>query len=169
RIGECQELRLRRGEVHRRIVKEGYAAVGMRHRTEPSQHPARQPLPTIKQLRGNAFSEDSPQRERIEESLQDGRVVHRAALEVAAVGEYLLWELCLEDAQSRVQPLLRLGAVKKKRGKHERLGIGEQVITEQMVFQPNPQAAHLIRETALRRNRETGFGTGPLDPIYDSQ
>ena len=55
---------------------------------------------------------------------------------MTAVGQYLFGNLSAVNPKPCVQPPRRLCAFKKEAGEDQRLGIGEEVVAQQMPFDP---------------------------------
>ena len=107
---------------------------------------------------GDAGAERADGVEQVEHVLERERVVHRAALELAAVGEDLLGQLAGEDVRAAAQPGVGFAAGEEEAGDDERLGVGEQVVAEQVRLEPLRQPARLHGEAcdhapASRRGR----------------
>lgn len=66
-------------------------------------------------------------------------MVHRAQLEVPAVGEDLLVQFGVQDGRATPEPLGRMLAVEEAPGKRQRLRVFEQVVAQQVRL-------HLLRE-----------------------
>ena len=163
------DLSRRRGDALGGVVEEGDLTIRMGHVRQPAPHPLRRRAPRFH----CRIREDSRtgrcQIDQVEQVLEDERVVHRAPLEVAAVGENLLRDLAPQDRKPHAQPSVGFVARKKRAGEHQRLGIGEQVIAEKMPFQPCAQKPGLDGQAAERGRTERLARQRPLAPVHDAQ
>ncbi len=136
----------------------------MAHHLQPVDHPRRNARPSL----GHRPSGGAKQVDQVEHILQRQGVVHRAALELPAIGENLLRHLLLKNRHALAQPALGFPAGKEQSGEHQRLGVGEQVIAKQVKLQPPRQVARLHREAMHALGRQGIASQRPLDPIDDT-
>ncbi len=96
-------------------------------------------------------------------------MIHRTALEVTAVWQDLLVELLPDQAVGQRQPARGLGTVEVQAREQQCLGVGEQVIAEQMRLEARPQPAGLDREAVGPVGLQGLTAQRPLDPVDDAQ
>ncbi len=96
----------------------------MRHGGEPAPHALRLLPPARDGLLRHRSGIGLREVDEVEQVLLDEAVIHRAELEVAAVGEHLFRELPREDAEAGLAPGVSLLALEKEAGEDERVGVG---------------------------------------------
>ena len=158
-----------RRDAERRVVEERDVAVGMGHDLEPAEHGGDRRPPALDRRLGEQAGKAPRQRHEVEQVLDHDRVVHRAALEVPAVGEHLLGELLLDDPQAGVSPACRLVAVEERAGEHQRLAVGPEVVAEQVHLQPLHEPAGLHGEALHRGLGQRVARQRPARPVHDAQ
>ncbi len=118
--------------------------------------------------------------DQVQHIFQQEGVIHRATLEVPAIRHDLLRQLPPQQPLAQCQPrrwLPRHGARRplqpneKGPGEDQGLGIGEQMIAQQVIFQPPAQPARLDGQAvlALRGQCPRPLCQRPLDPVDDAQ
>ena len=140
----------------------------MAHRIEPCQHPRRQRAPLLA-LHTDLCREQFAELDQIQHVFENHGVVHRAEFEMRAVVENLLGEFRLQQSEPGPQPAIGFVTRKQTAGKHQRLGIGQKMIAEQMIFERGAENAHLRREALPRRRIEFVTRERPCDPVHDPQ
>ena len=107
--------------------------------------------------------------QQVQHVLENNGVVHRAALEVATIGKNLLRQLAVEKAQARMEPAFGFGTGEEQAGVDQRLGVGEQVVAQQMALQAAGEITNLDRQT-VEPSRFQGIARPrPLNPVDDAQ
>src|SRR5690606_13200321 len=88
------------------VVEEADFAVRVTHAGTPASHSRGgfTPRPSVRANRVECARPGATHVDEVEHVLEGEGVVHRAALELAAVSEYLLGNLAVEDLQPSVQP-----------------------------------------------------------------
>ena len=177
--GECGGVSLQFLEVGRNavraVVEEPQRAVGVRHAAQPVKHARGRFAQPRRQRMHRRFGRRSgaDDVQQVEQVFQRQRVVHRAALELAAIGQDLLGQFTPQNGQPAREPGLRFGTVEVQACHHQRLGVGEEVVAQQMPFEPAAQPARL-RGQAVEPSRlgDTTCSVSqqePLDPVDDAQ
>lgn len=146
--GVVGQLRQRQGDVQSGVVEEGDVAVGVGHGLQPAEHPLSDGAPVGAGYRTFPGRHAVRQIHQIQHILEDNGVVHRTALEVAAIAQDLFGEFAVQQAQPGSPPAFRFGAGEKQAGVDQRLGVGEQVIAQQMMLQATGEVTRLDRQTA---------------------
>ena len=117
------ELVIVRRDTEGRVVKKRDRAIRMAHRAKPCRHLTcplppegdRQP-PVRRRVAAGDVDE-------VQHVFQDKCMIHGAALEMAAIGEYLFARLAREDPDPRSQPAIGLIALEKQPGEYQCLRI----------------------------------------------
>ena len=163
------ELRWRQSDPENRVVEERDVPVRMAHRGEPREHPAGDVGPALENPGREDRRKNPAHREQIENVAEDDRVIHRAAFEMSAVRENLLGELALENPEAKVEPFSGFVAFEKQPGEHQRLGVGEEMVSEEVVLEPPAQVARLDREAVHGSVGQREPRPLPFDPVDDPQ
>ena len=105
----------------------------------------------------------------IEQILENEGVIHGRQFAMGAVAQNLFRQFPRIDREARREPALCFLAFEKESGEHQRLGVGQQVVAQQMPFEPLPQPARLDCEAADPCGLEFGSAQCPFDPIDDAE
>ena len=133
------------GDTESGVVEESNLPVRVRHHLEPAAHSGDHPEPIGRWRAGVG----TKQIDQVEQVLEHQRVVHRAQFEMTTIGEYLLMQFTLDDGHPVRIPPFSLRPAEIQPRVHERLCVGEQVIAQQVVFQPTAEPAGLHRQAGL--------------------
>src|SRR5438552_721066 len=88
---------------------------------------------------------------------------------MSAVRQNLLGEFSLENAKTNIEPFFRFVTIEKQSREHQRLGVGEEMVPEEVVFEPPAQVARLDREGVHGGAGQGKPRAGPLDPVDDPE
>src|SRR6476619_1508015 len=162
KLGVCS------GDPKRRVIEETDFSIRMGHLGKPRQHLRGQHLPRPP-LRLELRREKLTELYQIQQIFEDDSMVHRAKFEMPAIMEDLFIQFDLEQIKAGLQPSVGLGPGKKTACEYQSLGIGQQMIAQQMKFECRAQDARLDRKALECSRPEIVSCTPPSDPVYDSQ
>ena len=168
-VGISGKCFVARRDPERGIVEQRDLSVGVCHRGEEPKAAFGGGAPPGDDRRRDDSRPALGRVDQIEQVLDEDRVIHRAALEMAAVGELLFVQLRRDDGKAGRAPRIGLSAFEKKSCEDQRFRIGEQVIAEQMPFEPLLQPACLKRQAGGKLGMRIVAGNEPFDPVHDSQ
>ena len=135
-VGQRERPRRRRRAQLRRPVRDAEGAVVQQRDLAVRVTQPRQRVAHARQRLGDAAHQRlaAAARQRVQQP-DRARVVHRRALEVAAVGKHLLGQLARQHRVARGEPALGLRAGEARAAQRQRSAVLQQVVAEQMVLE----------------------------------
>ena len=143
-----REVGVGSGDTECSVIEKCDVAVRMGHGRQPRQHPLRKASPR-RQPCAQLGRKQRAKLDQVQNVFEDDVVIHGAAyFEMRAVAQDLLGKLCVEQPKPRLQPAFRFGGGKET-AEHEGLGVGEQVIAQQMKFERRGKRPRLRRASNM--------------------